>query len=359
MKLKRNMYVPALRWRQGEYQALFKLSNEAKDRVVPLITIPKIEYDFEQECDRHSIDEHIQPFAARFKKKWGKRPAWVGIHKSIINQPLADGSHILTRIFKELSEGDGAAVPIIAVDTDDRTIAAAARLTQARGIGISLRVEDLMRSTAGSLLQSLASRLNASPSDIDLIIDLGAPNFEPYRNFADALISALRSLGDLSKFRNFVLVGTAIPNTFKDLAKGGDEIPRHDWLFYQTLSARLPKYVRRPNFGDYTIVHPEFSPLDMRKIKSGGKLVYTTRESWLVHKGGAFRDNREQMHDHCAAVVGARNFSGADFSNGDSYIAKCAVREVGPSSQTRWKEVAINHHITRVLNDLATLSVAS
>jgi T4 beta protein len=35
-----DFYVPAVRWRTGEYQALLRLSDAAKDRIVPLITIP-------------------------------------------------------------------------------------------------------------------------------------------------------------------------------------------------------------------------------------------------------------------------------------------------------------------------------
>jgi hypothetical protein len=117
--------------------------------------------------------------------------------------------------------------------------------------------------------------------------------------------------------------------------------------------------MRRPNFGDYTIVHPEFTAVDMRMIKSAGKIVYTTSVNWEIRKGGAFRDNPKQMHEHCASIVRSGNFKGAEYSSGDDYIAKCAVRAEGPSNQTRWKEVAVNHHITLVLDDLATSGAAS
>jgi hypothetical protein len=47
MTLDSDIYVPAIRWRQGEYQALLNLSEAAKSRIVPLITVPPLEYDFE------------------------------------------------------------------------------------------------------------------------------------------------------------------------------------------------------------------------------------------------------------------------------------------------------------------------
>ncbi len=360
MILTSDMYVPALRWRQGEYQALLRLSNEAKDRIVPLITIPELEFDFEEGRPKKSVQEHVHPFAARYKAKWGTRPAWISVHKNIVDKPMADGRNIFTYVFGELGTFQAKAIPAIAVGADAGTVEAVAAIVahERQGVAISVRLEDLMKPDPKAGVQALASALSANLSDTDLIVDLGAPNFEPYEAFARALIAALGKLGDLNTLRNVVLIGTAIPETFRDIAKGADEIPRHDWLFYQALITKLPSGMRRPNFGDYTIVHPEFSPLDMRKIKSAGKIVYTTPGSWSVHKGGAFRDNREQMHDHCAAIVSAGTFRGADYSSGDSYISKCAARKEGPSNQTRWKDVAINHHITQVLDDLATLGAA-
>lgn|SRR5690606_22200765 len=85
---------------------------------------------------------------------------------------------------------------------------------------------------------------------------------------------------------------------------------------------------------------------------------YTTSAAWEVRKDGAFNDNRAQMHGHCASIVASGKFNGASFSSGDDYIAKCSVRKEGPSNQTRWNEVAINHHITHVLGELAMLGAA-
>jgi hypothetical protein len=351
------MYVPAIRWRQGEYQALFRLSNHIKDRVVPFITIPEIEFDFEDRRPKKSVQEHVHPFAARYKSKWGKRLAWVDVHKAIVLSPMNDARDIFTYVFAELRGFEANAVPAIPLNAHPTTIRAVAAIVKRDGLGvaISVRLESLMRATPTAEVRALAVGLGVDLSETDLIVDLGAPNFEPYLTFAGALIVALRRLSDLDLFRNFVLIGTAIPETFKNIAKGVDEIPRHDWLFYQTLMARLPAGMRRPNFGDYTVVHPDFTPVDMRKIKSAGKVIYTTPRNWAVHKGGAFRDNPAQMYDHCADLVKRPFFKGAGYSSGDDYIAKCAIRKEGPSNQTRWKDVAINHHITHVLDDLSTL----
>ncbi|MCT9000640.1 beta family protein [Chelativorans intermedius] len=360
MILTEDMYVPALRWRQGEYQALARLAAVAKDRIVPYVTIPEVEFDFELWQPKKTVQEHVHPFAARFKAKWGQRPAWVGVHPSISGEPMGDGRDIFTYVFEAMRTFQANAMPAVPLDASSPMIASVAGIVATDGLGaaIAVRLEDLMKPDARTRIEALAAALGVSLHEIDLIVDLGAPNFEPYNAFAGALIAAMQKLGDLHAFRNFVVIGTAIPETFKDIAKGADQLPRHDWLFYQALLGKMPVGVRQPNYGDYTIVHPEFKALDMRMIKAAGKLVYTTSAAWEVRKGGAFNDNRAQMHGHCASIVASGKFDGAGYSSGDEYIARCAVHKEGPSNQTRWKEVAINHHITRVLDDLATLGAA-
>lgn len=273
---------------------------------------------------------------------------------------MGDGRDIFSYVFDGLRAFDAKAIPAVPLGVSAPIAASVGAVAAADGLGaaIIVRLEDLMKPDARTRIDSLAASVGLGVDETDLIIDLGAPNFEPYDAFAGALIAALRRLGDLHAFRNLIVIGTAIPETFKDVAKGSDQLPRHDWLFYRALVSKMPAGLRQPNFGDYTIVHPEFTPVDMRLIKSAGKLVYTTAAAWEVRKGGAFRDNPDQMHDHCASIVASGKFNGAGYSSGDDYISKCAGRKEGPSNQTRWKDVAINHHITHVLDDLSTLGGA-
>jgi Beta protein len=355
MILTSDMYVPALRWRQGEYQALFRLAVTAKDRIVPYVTIPEVEFDFELWQDKKTVQEHVHPFAARFNAKWGQRPAWISVHPSISGKPMGDGRDIFTYVFEALRTFQANVIPAVPLDATAPMIMSVASIVRQdeKGVAIAVRLEDLMKKDAFSRVVAMFRSLGVNEGEVDFVIDLGQPNFEPYGIFSNALIAALRRLGDLNRFRNFVLLGTAIPESFKNVAKGTDRLPRHDWLFYQALLNWLPSGMRRPNFGDYTIVHPKFTPMDARKIKPAGKLVYTTSTAWETRKGGAFRDNPGQMHDHCTSILASGKFSGSHFSSGDDYIAKCAAKVANPSNQPWWKFVTINHHMTHVLNDLS------
>ena len=363
MLLSEHTYVPALRWRQAEYQALVRLGEAVKDQIVPLITIPDVEFDFELRRSKRTIHEHVEPFVSRYQSKWGRRSAWVALDEAIAKGRMSDGSHVFDYIFKGIAGENVGVVPALPLAVDSETIAAAAEAIgrDGQGSGIIVRIEDLMATGAQTRVIALAKALRIRPMEVDLIVDLEGPNFRPYEVFAKALVDALGRLGDSRMYRNFVLVSTAIPEAFTDIRRGTDEIPRHDWLFFQRLLMYLPKGTRRPVYGDYTIVHPRFEAKDMRKLRPAGKIVYTTRRTWGTRKGGAFIDDREQMHGHCQAILcdAQFEFRGKAFSSGDTYISECAAKRKGPSTPGRWKEVGINHHITLVAEELANLHDAS
>lgn len=360
MKLKPGDYIPSLRWRQGEYQALFTLSDAAKNRVVPFIVIPELEFDFEEWAPKKTVQDHVEPFTKRFKSKWGMRPAWIDVHPKVQALPMASGKFPIAHVFDELHTLGSNTVPVTSLDSIPQingTVAAIVK-RDGRGVGIRARVEHIMKPTFKAALQNLMLAVGVGPAETDLIVDLGSPNYQPYEDFADALISAMSVIDNIAAFRSYVLMGSAYPQLVT-LDKPGGDLPRHDWMFYWVFASRLPSGSRVPHFGDYTIVNPEFTPQDMRLIKSGGKIVYTHGPNWHVRKGGAFRTNPAQMHDHCQFILSSGKFQGADFSDGDDYIQKCATHAEGPSNQTRWKRVAISHHIMHVLADLAMPAAAA
>ena len=360
MPLPSGSYVPALRWRRAESQALLHLEAPVKNSVTPLITIPPIEFDFETGTAKKTVHEHVHPFVARYMKKWGWRPSWLSLDESIAHGRMNDGAHVFDYILDGLRPHGGLAIPALGLGADMDTKAAVSRAVAAdeHGVGIKLRIEDLMRPDTGTRIANLIAEAGTSPDETDVLIDMGAPEYKPYGVFAAALGHALGVLAPADEFRNIVLVGTAIPESLASVPKGSSEIPRHDWLFYQILLQNLPSNMRRPLYGDHTIVHPSFNAVDMRALRPAGKVLYTTSKTWAIRKGGAFQDNRPQMHAHCSAIVTEPlfGFRGDDFSHGDHYIAKCATGAEGPGNLTRWKEVGINHHITTVVDGLAKIA---
>jgi hypothetical protein len=236
MELAQDTYVPSLRWRMGEYQALFRLSDEAKARVVPFVVIPEIEFDFDEWAPKKTVQDHVDPFPTRFKQKWDMRPAWIDVHPKIHTQLMHDGKLPIAHVFDELRVVGNNAVPVTSLDCTPAINAAVTAIVKAdaRGLGVRARIEHIMKPGCKAAIDGLMKNSGVSPAETDLIVDLSAPNYEPYADFADGLITAMNTFGDLSVFRSYIVMGSAYPQTV-GLDKPGGDLPRHDWLFYQTL----------------------------------------------------------------------------------------------------------------------------
>src|SRR3989339_1278062 len=92
-------YIPVLKWKQGEYQALSRLTKPIKDNLTPLIEIPPIGYDFETKTARKNIDQHLGDFGRRLKTKWQNRRCFVDTKYISASTRMADESHFIERIF--------------------------------------------------------------------------------------------------------------------------------------------------------------------------------------------------------------------------------------------------------------------
>jgi len=355
MPIEVDQYVPLLKWRQGEYQALLRLDKAIQGRIVPLIVVPPVEYDFEDECDKKTVEEHLEPFARRYKAKWNKRPALIDVHDSLEIATRDSGLSVIASIFDELRANLANGIPVINVNRTNQFLddVKAIQKKDDSGIGLRVTLSDLMRATFAKDLSAVLARVSISREAIDLILDLGAPeNFEPYRDFAKVVASLVLPLGDRKHFRSFAVVATSFPES-QSVRKPGGSFVRHEWGLYKALIAELPAEGRTPTFGDYGMERPEFLQMDMRLIKPAGKLVYTTPTGWLIRKGGAFRDDPAQMVKHCKDVLKSGDYRGETYSSGDKYIKDCAAGTVSTSNLSRWKSVGMNHHMTQIVEDIS------
>ena len=112
-------YVPLLRWRQGEYEALFRLRDPQKNATLPLIEIVPPDYDFELRKPKKDLDEHLKLFGKRLGAKWKGRPAFIDAARlDPDNARMPDGRHPLTFIFDEARTAGNPLIPLTGLDRD-------------------------------------------------------------------------------------------------------------------------------------------------------------------------------------------------------------------------------------------------
>ena len=356
-------YVPCVRWKQGEYQALLRLFAETKDNITPLIEVPEIGWDFEKRVEAKTLDEHLAPFAKRVQEKWGNALCFIDLQLLEPNARLSGGTHPLYFVFKELRRYRCASVPVTGPERDDEYQQAVRRAASEdrRGVCLRLRLEQAARDDVKQTVDSLLRMLLAQPDNTDFVLDLGAPNFVPLEVFSGLLQSIIARIPYLARWRTFTMIGTSFPSTMGELVIGPQEVVRHEWRLYKHLVGALLQAGRRlPTFGDYTIAHPDVAPLDMRKVKPAASIRYTVEDAWYILKGPNVRDHGfAQYQDLCRLLTSARFFAGSGFSAGDDYIEGCANGTKTTGNLTTWRWVATNHHIQKVVADIASFHGSS
>jgi Beta protein len=350
-------YVPILKWKQGEYQALHRLTNAVKDGLTPLIEIPAVGFDHEAGEERETIDSHLGDFGRRLHSKWQARRCFVDLKYIDPVTRMADGQHFVGALFG-LARAEGcAAIPVVSLSSDSDYLAATAAVirTDQGGVCLRLTMADFDSSDLANDITGVLTRLGVGFPDTDLVIDLAAPNFQPINAFVRTLVVLVGMVPMLNRWRTFTLAGTSYPPSIAGLRRPFDHVPRHEWIAYRTLVTRLGSGNRIPTFGDYAVAHPDPVELDMRLIKPFAKLRYTFDDYWHVGRGDTVRTHGFGQYQRlCAELMAQPYFSGRGYSAGDAYVADCAAGAVPTGNLTTWVWVSTNRHLTKLVADLAT-----
>jgi len=353
-------YVPCLRWKQGEYQALLRLSSAIKSVLVPLIEVSEIGYDFEARTDNKTVDDHLSTFPKRVGEKWGTRPCFVDMHLIAESERMNTGEHPFAFVFDGLRLRGVSAIPVVRFEQDLACKAAIQSIVaqDKRGLCLRVNIEDAAKPNLALTLKSLLQSYHQKVEICDFILDLRAPNFDPIEGFGGVLHTIIANLPDRERWRSFTIIGTAFPSSMAEIGLGPSIKPRGEWKLYKFLVDNLRSSdIRIPTFGDYGINHPDVLALDMRIIKPSATVRYTIDDNWLIVKGLNVRDNGGgQYRQLCQSVISSGHYCGQPYSMGDKYIYDCAQGTVSTGNLTTWRWVGTNHHLTKVVRDVANLS---
>jgi|JI7StandDraft_1071085.scaffolds.fasta_scaffold17549_6 hypothetical protein len=354
-----NYYVPLLRWRAGEYRALKRLSDTCRQRTVPLIEVLPPDYDFALRQPKKHIDEQLKPFAKQVEDHWLHRPALIDAVQIDPTTRMGDGRHPLTFIFDEARAKGLNLVPVTALDRDAAYQLSVQGIVAASGRGIGLRcgLDEALDPDFEANVRTLIAQLGCPENGVDILLDLGNPKFDPQEPLIAIIATVLSSGGVFASARSVTILAASFPDSLMSLQHGLDTLPRREWLLYKALMAALSDSVRRPGFGDYVVAAVEFPKGDMRFMRGSPNVRYAIEDAWLVAKAKRQKSNNNHAYPGlCGAIIASGGFAGSAFSEGSKYIEGCRLGTEKMGNPTTWKWVATNHHITKVVADLARLS---
>jgi hypothetical protein len=357
------MYVPVLRAKASEWNALESLGSEVRHRIAPLLEfvpdwqVPGANSGGRKRRAPQTYEEYVHRFlelavnatpsgtrAFVYFGHAGPGAIWKGLDLwSSFESQVSAQVRLVPTVDLQFAANSGSLT---------RTI-------RARG-EVALRisassVNALLRSSIQNALQTLG----AKASSAHLIFDL--------KSVPSAITHAQirQSIGSADEFASLVVLAGIFPQDLSKYQMGVTPEPRTEWQVWWRDHVSTPERERRLSFGDYTTqyAHYHVAPEEARGTVS---LRYTTDDSVLVFRGrksnSATGFGHSQMHGHCRLLVGRPDYAGAAFSWGDQRITCWTDPANGTGGFAQWRSASFSHHITLTvaqINDPAGSSLSA
>jgi hypothetical protein len=354
-------YVPILRWKEAERTALSQLHESDSIFITPLIElVPEnfIRKDRKGKIIILNTDGVINKFVGQLYQSWGERPFFIDqwlLTPTIIKQ---DTSYVLEMLGECASIHNLSLIPVTGLSRDVLYQASLKKVLGVHHQGACLRlfIDDITSATFKKDINTILALLKLPLESLDIIIDLritdqNAPTF-------DALCSRIPYL---EKWRNLIIASGAFPEDLSKLHKNDIHyLERTDWISWkdQVTSKSLP---RLPIYSDYTIQHAKYIMREGQSYPSAS-IRYTSDDYWLIMRGEAIKRDgpgSAQWQANAMLLCDMPEYCNHTFSEGNKYIKEISLQRKETGNTTTWLRAGINHHMTFVVRQLASISAAS
>lgn len=356
-------YVPILKGKKGEFDALAALKKDVKQQLTPLIDVPQVDTDFHTGKPKKSLSPHLSSIVKKIKSSWGtERPFFLDLFDLKPSDRADDGNHPLTYIFDLMRINSIKAIPTTGFDRDEAYNEAVAKTISAdtRGVCIRLLTEDMenpkeLRNNLTQMLQTL----KVSSEQTHILLDFKELKPKDISLVTKTGVTAINNVPNIAEYGSLIMAATGFPGSLSEVGTQATmKIQRTELYLWETI-LNQNNMLRIPTFGDYGIANPVILDLDWRIIPLIANIRYTLAKEWLIIRG---RDQKkhggDQGYQLSEILVKSSDYCGPDYCWGDRYISDCAKGLVGPGSLTTWRKVGTNHHLTFVTEQIANTALS-
>ncbi|WP_082746861.1 beta family protein [Burkholderia sp. MSMB1826] len=352
-------YTPFLKFKQNEISALAEFERYRNKSVVPFFDIPR-----PKDISESEILDRIRIGVRQIERHLPDANFYID-NFDLDDSINLNGKNQYTYILQAVSHLN--AIPVVALNRDGSHNPAALTAVQKIGCDVAIRltIEDIesYKLTKPDLVAIWPLLIDAKPREIHVIIDFRviASDLDKLKDVAVNFVNSL--CADFYVDR-IVFTGSSIPPVITAIlsTNSSTSIERQEWHLWKKIEASLSKSIlSKSNFGDYGLVSPEYSDLDLEIWLVQGvaapKVFYTYDTRYFVVRGGAFKTHPNgygQYFDIADAIVAKPFYRKPAYSFGDKYIydrstltTKRAKRGGSPSS---WLKATLSSHITFIVD---------
>ena len=349
-------YLCVFRTKEGERRALLNLEPSTDSGLLPL-------FDVQSSDPGKQLGQHLRDAVAMIEEVWPKTAEFLLDISQIGSEARCeDGRHPITELVQACTEAALRPTLCFGFDRDDAAYldaiaAGLGALQKPKRVAFRLQQHDLLFwSETLSRLDSLIWRMGVDRNSVTVIADLQAigPSSMPDEDRLRAQLLHLRKTG----IGRLVLLASSMPESQALKADTEVVLRRHEVTLWESLLRDLPWVV----FGDYGIVHPNFSHLRGSGAPiPAPKARYATPNSWIVIKGHRPKKGEASQYRKIARqIVAAEWFRPNDFGWGAERIRLAATtqkREFG--SHACWVGFCTQIHLAITMRQVRVAVVAA
>ena len=349
--MRSKFYLPILKSKTGEFNALSKLEEKVKNFVVPLLEVTPMEWDHSTKAKPRTMEEHLNIFCKKVLKSWPRNDTF--IDTNLINDKDVNGKSCTEYIYDILHANNVKPIPVINMSSSSQHITAIGIIDlmySLSDIGFRVSIENITSPTFEEDISTIMNTIGYSPANSHLILDLKDSDFSNFNDFSEGIVDVLEGFPNFQNWKSFTICGGSFPSTGK--IKGPVElVPRNEWNLYKKIMQILSQktFNRLINYGDYSMVSPKYIEFDPTKMSTSANIRYTHNDIWVVVKGKALKKaiDWQQYFTQAKNIVESKYYMGENYSFGDLHLKKCSKR-----NPNIWNTVGNNHHFTKVVMDL-------
>jgi hypothetical protein len=329
-------YVPVLRSRAAERDAIRSLDRTVRSMTAPLFEICKTTARSWVSLRPREVARAV--FYETFGSG-GRGDLYIDLRPLL---DRGDASLICIALEDDLLTLNSQARLVFTIAEMSRKegVASAKNLIERNGAAFRVTRSDLVGIRLNNF-RELLRKMELDARSVDLIVD-----FE-FLNGQDAMRSTVERLHSALPWRSVTYLGGSFPPNLTALKKNDQyELPRNEWnIFFEEQHGSIGAV----GFGDYTVQNP-FQPDPPPHSLPSASIRYTGDDHWVVMRGEKLDNPKGPGYPQYIAqaqlLCERPEYQGRDFSAGDEYIHHIANQVTKTGNPKKWLEAAINHHVT-------------
>jgi len=347
-------YVPVLRWRPAEKEALLQLFGEDSSKLTPLIELHPLNFTEEELRKAGGLTPQLKRIATEIGKFWGKPTAFIDfLHlEGMIN--FEGKLNPLEILFNDAINQDLHLIPVTGLERNSAYQRAVSRVQKQQRSSVCLRVssQQVESLTFKNDLDQLMNKLTLQPEHVHLLVDLKLiiPSVSDYNGFYP-------SIPFLKQWKTLTIVAGAFPKDLTQFTVGEHLLRRLDWLCWHSQTHNEAVTDRPPTYGDYTIQHPFIKTISGVPNPSAS-IRYTSSENWVIMRGEGLRNpdgpGHRQYPANALQLCGRPEYCGENYCEGDRYFTELSRATGSKGIPKTLLRAGINHHLTFVVRQISS-----